>query len=106
MVWGIARAFGIEQETVVSPSFTIITEYESTPRLIHIDLYRLEGGQDLESTGIWEYIGRDSVAVVEWPEHAGNELPEEAVVVRIMHAGGDEREIEIEGIDEEDWHNL
>lgn len=106
MVRGIARAFGIPRESVVSPSFTIITEYESSPRFLHIDLYRIRGSSDLESTGIWDVIGNDAVAIVEWPEHAGDELPDDAVVIRIEHLSEDEREISIEGIDEKNWHNL
>ena len=106
MVRGIARAFGIPRESVVSPSFTIITEYESSPRFFHIDLYRIEGSDDLESTGIWDMIEKDAVTVVEWPEHAGDELPEDAVVIRIEHGKDDEREILIEGIDEAHWDNL
>ncbi|MBI5632099.1 MAG: tRNA (adenosine(37)-N6)-threonylcarbamoyltransferase complex ATPase subunit type 1 TsaE [Nitrospirae bacterium] len=106
MTKGIARAFGINQDDVISPSFTIITEYRSTPRFYHLDLYRIAGSRDLESTGIWDCIGEDSVTVVEWPEHAEDELPKDAVTVRISHQDLDERAIEIEGIDEKDWHNL
>ena len=106
MVRGIARAFGIPAEQVVSPSFTIITEYESSPRLLHIDLYRVEGSSDLESTGIWDCMGSDVVSVIEWPEHAGSELPEDALTVRITARNSEEREIIIEGIDEADWRNL
>lgn len=106
MVRGIARAFGIEEDAVISPSFTIITEYESSPRFFHLDLYRISGSRDLESTGIWDCIGDDAVTVVEWPEHGGDELPNDALTVRILHKGSEEREIEIEGIDEEDRHNL
>jgi tRNA threonylcarbamoyladenosine biosynthesis protein TsaE len=106
LVKGIARALGIQPESVVSPSFTIITEYESSPRLLHIDLYRITGSSDLDSTGIWDAIGSDAVTVIEWPEHAGDELPQDAVVIRIEHLSDDERAITIEGIDEEYWHNL
>lgn len=106
MVKGIARAFGIERDNVISPSFTIITEYDSSPRLYHLDLYRIAGSRDLESTGIWDCIGQDSIAVIEWPEHADDALPNNALSVRITHKGLDEREIEIDGINEEDWHNL
>ena len=106
LVKGIARALGIPAESVVSPSFTIITEYESSPRLLHIDLYRIDGSNDLESTGIWDALGSDAVTVIEWPEHAGDELPEDAIVIRIEHLRGDERAITIEGIDEKYWHHL
>lgn len=106
MVKGIARAFGIEKDDVISPSFTIITEYKSSPRFYHLDLYRIAGSRDLESTGIWDCIGENSVTVVEWPEHAEDELPKDALSVRISHKNLDERDIEIEGMDEKDWHNL
>lgn len=106
MVKGIARAFGIDKDEVISPSFTIITEYVSSPRLYHVDLYRIAGGRDLESTGFWDCMGKDSITVVEWPEHADDELPQDALSVRIVHHTAHEREIEIEGIDEENWHNL
>ena len=105
-VKGIARAFGIEKDDVISPSFTIITEYKSSPRFYHLDLYRIAGSRDLESTGIWDCIGENSVTVVEWPEHAEDELPKDALSVRISHKNLDERDIEIEGMDEKDWHNL
>jgi len=106
MVKGIARAFGVEKDNVISPSFTIITEYISSPRFYHLDLYRIAGSRDLESTGIWDCIGESSVTVIEWPEHAEDELPKDAMSVRILHKGLDEREIEIEGIDEKDWHTM
>jgi tRNA threonylcarbamoyladenosine biosynthesis protein TsaE len=106
MVKGIARAFGIEKDDVISPSFTIITEYKSSPRFFHLDLYRITGSRDLESTGIWDCVDENSVTVVEWPEHAEDELPKDVLSVRIGHQGLDERVIDIEGIDEKDWHNL
>ena len=106
MVKGIARAFGIEKDDVISPSFTIITEYNSSPRLYHLDLYRISGSRDLENTGLWDCIEENAITVIEWPEHAEDELPKDAVSVRLSHKGLDEREIVIEGIDEEDWHNL
>jgi len=106
LIKGIARAVGIPAELVVSPSFTIITEYESSPRLVHIDLYRVDGSNDLESTGIWDVLGSDALTVIEWPEHAGDELPEDGVVIRIEHLDDDERIITIEGIDEKYWHHL
>jgi tRNA threonylcarbamoyladenosine biosynthesis protein TsaE len=106
MVKGIARAFGIEKDDVISPSFTIITEYESSPRFYHLDLYRIAGSRDLENTGIWDCMDENSITVVEWPEHAEDDLPKDVLSVRISHKGPEERDIEMEGIDEKDWHNL
>jgi tRNA threonylcarbamoyladenosine biosynthesis protein TsaE len=106
MVRGIARAFGIPERDVTSASFTIIAEYPGSPPFFHIDLYRLENEDDLDNTGIWDCIGRDSVAVVEWAEKLGGHLTKDCIRVEMKDAGDDRREISIEGLDEEDRNNL
>jgi tRNA threonylcarbamoyladenosine biosynthesis protein TsaE len=91
-VKGIAAAFGIPSEDVTSASFTIIAEYDSTPPLYHIDLYRIASPEDLESTGVHEYLGGRGVAVIEWAERI--EL-QHAISVRIEHQSENERIISI-----------
>lgn len=106
MVKGIARAFGIAGREVTSASFTIIAEYPGSPSFFHIDLYRLESEEDLEGAGIWDCIGKDSVAVVEWAEKMGGRVTKDCIRVEIKDAGDDRREISIEGLDEENRNNL
>jgi tRNA threonylcarbamoyl adenosine modification protein YjeE len=59
---------------VPSPTFTILQVYE-TPRfaVVHADLYRLSGPQDLAELG-WDEAAAGSVVCVEWPERAGDLL--------------------------------
>ena len=106
MVKGIARAFGIAGRDVTSASFTIIAEYRSDPPFFHVDLYRIETERDVDGTGIWDFIGKGSVAVIEWAEKLGDQLTRDFIRVYISAAGEDRREIRIEGLDEEDWNNL
>jgi tRNA threonylcarbamoyladenosine biosynthesis protein TsaE len=106
MVKGLATASGIDRRDVTSASFTIIAEYRSNPPLYHIDLYRIEKDGDLDSTGIWDCLGKNSISVIEWAEKLGDELPEGLIKVRIDDKGNGIREISIEGIHEEDRHNL
>lgn len=106
MVKGIARALGIDRKDVTSASFTIIAEYPTNPPFFHIDLYRTSGVVDLESTGIWECIGNHSISVIEWPEHAEGELPEDSLKITIKDAADNIREIIIEGRNEKDWDYL
>ena len=106
MVKGIARALGIDRKDITSASFTIIAEYPTTPTFFHIDLYRISGGVDLESTGIWDCIGSHSISVVEWPEHAEGELPGDSLKISIKDEGSNIREIIIEGGNEKDWDYL
>ena len=106
MVKGIAGAFGINRRDVTSASYTIIAEYGSSPPFYHIDLYRIEEGADLDSTGIWDCLGGGSVAVIEWAEKLKGRQHENFISVTLVDTGGGSREISIEGIDEKDWHNL
>ncbi len=104
MVKGIARAFGIAGRDVTSASFTIIAEHDTVPAFFHIDLYRVEKEEDVDGTGIWDCLGRDSVAVIEWAEKLGASAAG-FIRVRLKDMGDNRREIYIEGFNEEDRHN-
>lgn len=104
MVKGIARAFGVAGRDVTSASFTIIAEHDTVPAFFHIDLYRVEKEEDVDGTGIWDCLGRDSVAVIEWAEKLGASAAG-FIRVRLKDVGDTRREIYIEGFNEEDRHN-
>ena len=44
LVKGVARALGLDEEDVTSPSFTLVNLHQGRLLLYHIDLYRLEEG--------------------------------------------------------------
>jgi tRNA threonylcarbamoyladenosine biosynthesis protein TsaE len=104
MVKGIARAFGVAGRDVTSASFTIIAEHNTVPAFFHVDLYRVEKEEDVDGTGIWDCLGRDSVAVIEWAEKLGASAAG-FIRVRLKDVGDNRREIYIEGFNEEDRHN-
>ena len=78
------------QDMATSPSFALVNEYHGRITLYHIDLYRLSGPADLESIGFTEFPG-EGAAMVEWPERAGDELPDERLEVSFLHMGEDRR---------------
>jgi tRNA threonylcarbamoyladenosine biosynthesis protein TsaE len=96
-VRGACRALGVEGP-VVSPTFTIGRRYETPGGLAvaHLDLYRLADMGSEEEGLLDDYLTPDAVAFVEWPAVAAGELPEPAVRVEISHAGGDQRELDVE----------
>jgi len=106
MIKGMAKAFGIDERDVVSASFTIIAEYDTTPPFYHIDLYRIEKKDELYEVGLGDRIGSDGIAVIEWAERAEGWLPDEMITVRLKSLGEQKREIVIEGRDEKNWDNL
>jgi tRNA threonylcarbamoyladenosine biosynthesis protein TsaE len=106
MVKGIAKALGIEERDIISASFTIIAEYDTTPPFSHIDLYRIEKDAELDEVGLWNQIEGEGISVIEWAEKAERGLPEGAIRVRLTTISDNMREITIEGKNGEDWDNL
>ncbi len=98
MVKGIASALGIGERDITSASFTIIAEYDREVPFYHIDLYRLATGEAHE-IGLHEYLGLDSIAVIEWAERAEGEIPDSRITVKLEYLEEDSREIEIMGIE-------
>ena len=76
----LARAIGAGAgvfEAMPSPSYNLLLRYsgESGRDVIHLDLYRLEGPDDLWELG-WGQLGSDGeIVLVEWPERAGDFMP-------------------------------
>jgi tRNA threonylcarbamoyladenosine biosynthesis protein TsaE len=94
---GIARGLGID-ETITSPTYTIISEYQGRLPLYHIDAYRLDGDEDFENLGGEELLYGGGVSVSEWSERIPQSLPENAVFIEILISGGSRRIIRISGI--------
>jgi tRNA threonylcarbamoyladenosine biosynthesis protein TsaE len=84
-------------EDVVSPTFSLIHEYEGEPKVYHIDLYRLDRMPELETLGLDELWDQDAITLIEWGEKFGSALPAAAWEIRLEHRGGDERRIELRG---------
>ena len=85
-----------------SPTFTLINEYEPTgdhPALFHLDLYRLDGPDDLDSIGFDDLLAAGEGAVlVEWPERLGADLPDDYLLVAITPDGPDRRAFDIRAV--------
>jgi len=97
---GIGLGVGVDpDEVIVSPSFSIVNEYEGRCLLYHMDLYRLDSYSDIISAGLDDYFNDQSVVVVEWPERCPDMLPSGYINVRIEILGENERSLEINSDD-------
>jgi tRNA threonylcarbamoyladenosine biosynthesis protein TsaE len=94
-VRGALRALGVTGP-ITSPTFVVGHLYDGP--FAHLDLYRL-AGMDAEDPGLLDdYFAPEAIVFVEWPEHATDAFPPDRVAarVRLAHAGGDRRRIEVE----------
>ena len=99
---GLAAALGVPGR-VTSPTFCIVQEHRrqsnnrtieqsnnSPDLLVHMDLYRLHGEDDVIAIGWEDYLAEGAILVVEWPERAGALIPAEAKHVVFTHLEGEE----------------
>jgi tRNA threonylcarbamoyladenosine biosynthesis protein TsaE len=99
----VASLLGIT-ETVTSPTFILEKIYDiSSPifgerftKLVHIDAYRLEGGDEMAALG-WEALLADShnLILIEWPEQVESALPKD--IIRLSFKYIDEGIRSVEG---------
>ena len=71
---GFAPGLGIT-DTVSSPTFVLMTEYEGRLPLFHLDLYRIDDAADALAGGLLDERQLEGVALVEWAERLGEALP-------------------------------
>ena len=95
MVRGIAAGLGLCAE-VSSPTFALVHDYGGDPPLVHFDMYRVGGWEDLYSTGFFDYLDMGAILVVEWSENIEGALPENTLRIRISRVDDTTRMMERE----------
>ena len=96
LVRGMAEGLGLNC-TVSSPTFTIVNEYAGPVELIHFDMYRLHGADELFDIGWEDYLRRDAILAVEWSENVEDAFDGSEIVVRFEKLSGTDRRITVEG---------
>lgn len=91
LVQAIASGLGVDTNAT-SPTYTYVHRYDGRRGPVyHLDCYRLRSPDDAADLD-WEAILRDGdVALIEWPEKAGDYLPSAQVQVILGYAADPER---------------
>ena len=92
-VRGASRALGVT-EPVTSPTFPIGHRYSGEVDISHLDLYRFSGLSPAEWGDLEPYFD-NAIVFVEWPEAGAGALPSARLSVRLEHAGGDDRSVDL-----------
>ena len=94
---GIASAYGIDPDRVVSPTFALVNRYSGDGQTVyHVDLYRIDKERELVELGLEELDEEENaVLIVEWPEKLGRYRRQDAISVRFEDLDADSRKIHI-----------
>ena len=85
------------EDTVTSPTFALVNQYEGRERRIyHFDFYRIDRVEEVFDFGYEEYFYSGDLCLVEWPEKIEALIPDDAMVVSIEVGDNVERIFEIE----------
>ena len=96
---GIAESLEIK-DTITSPTFCLISEYEGKMPLYHMDVYRLDGAEDFAGLGTEDMLYGEGVSIIEWSEKIMSELPKKTIILKIEPKEDGSREISLEN-----WNN-
>ena len=100
---GFAKGLGID-DTVSSPTFTILQVYESGRYpLYHFDVYRIADSSEMDEIGFDEYVYSEGISLIEWAEYIEDILPDKYIrvdILRDLEKGFDHRHIRVESVGE------
>ncbi|MEN6383946.1 MAG: tRNA (adenosine(37)-N6)-threonylcarbamoyltransferase complex ATPase subunit type 1 TsaE [Phycisphaerales bacterium] len=100
LIKGIAQGAGAKnRQQVNSPTFVIVNEYEGRFHIYHIDAYRINSIKEFQGLGFEDYIGPESIVLIEWADKVEEALKGfERIFIEMRHNGPNSRIIEITGL--------
>lgn len=99
LIQGIAQGLGIK-ERIISPTFILMRQYPlpstKSGKFYHLDLYRLEGKENIQGLGLEEiFANPNNIVLIEWAEKLGTLKPQSATQINITILGKTKRQIEV-----------
>ena len=85
------------EETVVSPTFSIINEYKSKNGLMinHFDLFRIKSQNEISNLGLSEYLDSSNYCLIEWPNLLIDFIDKKYILVNMYRNNELERDVEV-----------
>lgn len=99
LVQAVAESLGHPINTVSSPTFVLIHQYEEGEvPIYHFDAYRLENDEEFRKLGPDEYFEAGGLSFLEWADRVEGALPEDRLEIRIEPTSENGRKFEISAL--------
>ena len=72
-------------EPVISPTYTLVNEYQGLYPVYHIDLYRIVDTSELLTFGLEDYLYGSGISLIEWADRANDFLPNNYLAIELYH---------------------
>ena len=68
MICLMVEELGVSRRDISSPAFSLINVYKNREgkEIYHLDLFRLENQDELESIGFWDIFSNPGIVFIEW----------------------------------------
>ncbi len=83
-IQGVCQGLGIT-DPVISPTFTLVNEYQGQWPIYHIDLYRIADASETLSFGLEDYVYGPGISLIEWADRATVFLPPAYLTVELYY---------------------
>lgn len=91
------KLIGVE-ETVNSPTYTLINEYQNKKgKIVHMDLYRVKDINEINELGLFEYL-ENNIVIIEWPEIILKMIDIKHSLINITFINEKERKLSIKNL--------
>ena len=95
-VQGVVAALAPDADLYVSsPTYAIVQAYETTPPVVHMDLFRIDGLDELEAIGYRDHYFGKVLTLVEWFDRVPEALPPEWIEIQLAREASDVRFISV-----------
>lgn len=89
----IAEEMGVQNAN--SPTFAIVNEYDSQPRIYHFDFYRINKVNELHDIGLEDYLtDSEAITFIEWGELFPEVLPSRRYEIKIEQLENEKRKFQ------------
>ncbi|MCB0195855.1 MAG: tRNA (adenosine(37)-N6)-threonylcarbamoyltransferase complex ATPase subunit type 1 TsaE [Anaerolineae bacterium] len=91
-IQGVCQGLDVA-DPVISPTFTLVNEYQGRLPVYHIDLYRLDDASEALNIGLEDYLYGSGITMIEWADNALEYFPKDYLTIELYYLEDTKRRV-------------